>query len=122
MFCFRLDQTVYKYTAIELCDLPGQLAFYMSTYAKAGIPARPGFEVGTPAYPDPVRSPHNQLPLTQAALNAVLAGNMSAGGMVWEAFKPAGVAAVDASAVLGQVCAKVFGTGNARCAGNVLVV
>ncbi|KAJ3063429.1 hypothetical protein HDU99_004840, partial [Rhizoclosmatium hyalinum] len=73
------------------CDLAGQVKFYMNTYEKAGIPARVGYEVGQPAYPDPYSDAGNQLPLTQVGLTGILEGVPSAktlGGFFWELYKP----------------------------------
>ncbi|KAJ3076809.1 hypothetical protein HDU98_000109 [Podochytrium sp. JEL0797] len=114
------------------CDLAGQVKYYMATYATAGIPARVGYEVGQPAYPDATHDPSHQLPLTQAALTGVLAGVPSAGtngGFFWELFKsknsaPTGVAGqpdnLDATAVAQQVCKKVLtGSAGKRCSGVI---
>ncbi|ORY37044.1 hypothetical protein BCR33DRAFT_769966 [Rhizoclosmatium globosum] len=73
------------------CDLAGQVKFYMNTYEKAGIPARVGYEVGQPAYPDPYSDAGDQLPLTQVGLTGILDGVPSAntlGGFFWELYKP----------------------------------
>ena len=35
------------------CTLSEQVAFYIETYQTAGIGAAVGYEIGTPAYPDP---------------------------------------------------------------------
>ncbi|KAJ3062419.1 hypothetical protein HDU98_001724, partial [Podochytrium sp. JEL0797] len=91
-------------TTQSACSLSDQVAFYLQTYLSAGITSpRVGFEVGTPAYPDPIHDPTDQLPLTQAALTQILPvlANASVGGaIVWEVYKGEGVADVNATEVL----------------------
>ncbi|KAJ3075397.1 hypothetical protein HDU98_008226 [Podochytrium sp. JEL0797] len=112
------------------CDLAGQVKFYMDTYAAAGIPARVGYEVGQPAYPDATIDAVHQLPLTQTDLSSILQAVPSCatnGGFFWELFKsqnsaPTGSAGqpnnIDASRLAQQVCAAIL-PGAARCNGVI---
>ncbi|ORY37042.1 hypothetical protein BCR33DRAFT_769964 [Rhizoclosmatium globosum] len=112
------------------CDLAGQVQFYMNTYTSANIPARVGYEIGQPAYPDPTNDPTHQIPLTQAALNTILSGVSSTstlGGFFWELYKPKNSAPtgatgqpnnIDATTLAQQVCAKILPNA-ARCKGVI---
>ena len=66
------DESHYECPTPATCTLHDQVAFYMSTYATAGIPAAVGYETGTPAYPDPVENPTHQLPLTMTELQTIV--------------------------------------------------
>ncbi|KAI9328149.1 hypothetical protein BDR26DRAFT_874417 [Obelidium mucronatum] len=112
------------------CDLAGQVQFYMETYANASIPARVGYEVGQPAYPDPTNDAAHQLPLTKAGLSAIINGvatSSTLGGFFWELYKPknsepTGVTGqpnnIDANTVARQVCKAVIPNA-ARCNGSI---
>ncbi|KAJ3256973.1 hypothetical protein HDU77_002913 [Chytriomyces hyalinus] len=112
------------------CDLAGQVKFYMNTYAAAGIPARVGYEIGQPAYPDAANDAANQIPLTQTELTGILSGVSSSstmGGFFWELYKaknsePTGAKGqpdnIDVTSVAQQVCAKVL-PNESRCKGSV---
>ncbi|KAJ3236501.1 hypothetical protein HDU81_010705 [Chytriomyces hyalinus] len=112
------------------CDLAGQVKFYMNTYATAGIPARVGYEIGQPAYPDPSNDPTHQVPLTQSGLTDILNGvpnTGSVGGFFWELYKPKNSAPtgpsgqpnnIDATTVAQQMCAKVLPNAS-RCKGVI---
>ncbi|KAI8617498.1 hypothetical protein BC830DRAFT_1113275 [Chytriomyces sp. MP71] len=113
-----------------VCDLAGQVNYYMGTYAQAGIVARVGYEIGQPAYPDPSNDPTHQIPLTQAALTSILSQQTSAssvGGFFWELYKPknsdpTGATGqpnnIDATTLAQQVCAKVLPNAS-RCKGVI---
>ncbi|KAI9329172.1 hypothetical protein BDR26DRAFT_923023 [Obelidium mucronatum] len=111
------------------CDLAGQVKFYMDTYAKAGINARVGYEIGQPAYPDPTNDPENQIPLTQAGLDGILSDvktSSTNGGFFWELYKPKTSpqtesqqkSNIDANTVAQKVCKKVLGA-DKRCSGVI---
>ncbi|KAI9328146.1 hypothetical protein BDR26DRAFT_921978 [Obelidium mucronatum] len=112
------------------CDLAGQVKFYMNTYSSGNIPARVGYEIGQPAYPDPSNDPTNQIPLTQSALTGILSGVSSTstvGGFFWELYKPKNSAPtgpsgqpdnIDATTAAQQICAKIL-PGAARCSGVI---
>ncbi|KAI8832804.1 hypothetical protein BJ741DRAFT_650984 [Chytriomyces cf. hyalinus JEL632] len=112
------------------CELGGQVKFFMNTFATAGIPARVGYEIGQPAYPDPSNDPTHQAPLTQSALTEILSGvpnTGSVGGFFWELYKPKNSAPtgpsgqpnnIDATSVAQQMCAKVLPNA-ARCKGVI---
>ncbi|KAI9207906.1 uncharacterized protein BJ171DRAFT_565652 [Polychytrium aggregatum] len=104
------------------CDLPGQVAFYMGTFDTAGMAAYVGYEIGTPAYPDPTEDPTHQIPLTQTALTTILQNTQPKhqGGFFWELFKPQGSSGnLDASTAAQQICKAVLGSGTARCSGVI---
>ncbi|KAI8622247.1 hypothetical protein BC830DRAFT_818710 [Chytriomyces sp. MP71] len=115
---------------VDDCDLAGQVKFYMNTYAIANIPARVGYEIGQAAYPDPEIDPSHQIPLTQAALDAILFGVPSVttqGGFFWELYKarnslPTGPSGqpnnIDVTTLAQQICAKLFPNA-ARCKGVI---
>ncbi|KAI9328167.1 hypothetical protein BDR26DRAFT_874466 [Obelidium mucronatum] len=112
------------------CDLAGQVKFYMNTFSTANIPARVGYEIGQPAYPDPTNDPTNQIPLTQSALTGILSGvpsTSTVGGFFWELYKPKNSAPtgpsgqpdnIDATTAAQQICAKIL-PGAARCSGVI---
>lgn len=97
-----------------------QVAFYMDTYAKAGIPANVGYEIGTPAYPDPTHDASHQLPLTKEMLTAIISVTQSkcAGGFFWEMYKPVKDGQASPTDTAQAICNKVL-PGNARCKGTI---
>lgn len=99
------------------CALDVQVDFYMSTYATAGIPANVGYEVGTPAYPDPKHDPTHQLPLSSAMLTKIISTTQSKvkGGFFWEIYKP-GDGQASPTAVAQAICKKLL-PGTTRCSG-----
>ena len=105
------------------CPLDLQVAYYMQTYAAAGIPAAAtGFEIGTPAYPDPAEDKQDQLPLTTPMLQTIVAQNVHAGGagFYWEMYKQTAPDGCEATGtqVAQAVCSAVLGAGAKRCAGS----
>jgi len=103
-----------------LCSLDQQVQYYMNTYTQANIPAYVGYEVGTPAYPDPIHDPSHQLPLTTQLLNSIVSQTQPnfKGGFFWELFKPASGNQATATAVAQAIC-KVLLPGNSRCQGTI---
>jgi len=99
------------------CPLDVQVNYYMNTYKTASIPANVGYEVGTPAYPDPKHDPTHQLPLTPDMLSKIISNTQSQhkGGFFWEIYKP-GAGQAPPTAVAQAICNKII-PGNARCAG-----
>lgn len=113
------DESHYECPTPAICTLHDQVAFYMSTYSQAGIPANVGYETGTPAYPDPVENPTHQLPLTLAELATIQEATQPAspGGFFWELFKqPSTVPTATPTQVAQAVCKTVM-PGSPRCAG-----
>lgn len=103
----------------QACTLAQQVAFYVDTFLSAGIPACVGYELGTPAYPDPTHDKSHQLPLTTDAL-ALLATSVqpkASGGFLWEVYKPTGDGEATATATAQAVCNVVL-PGNVRCSGG----
>jgi hypothetical protein len=99
------------------CALDVQVKYYMDTYKSAGIPANVGYEIGTPAYPDPLHDPSHQLPLTPAKLASILSQTQTQhkGGFFWEIFKPAAGQA-SPTAVAQALCKQLL-PGSPRCTG-----
>ncbi|KAF9377450.1 hypothetical protein BGX21_003190 [Mortierella sp. AD011] len=78
-----------------------------------------GYEIGTPAYPDPSHDPTHQLPLTQSELTTILAAQGAKGGFFWELYKSTGASTnVDVTSVAQQVCKAALGASTARCSGG----
>lgn len=92
----------------------------MGTYASAGISASVGYEVGTPAYPDPTHDPAHQLNLTLPMLQSITGTTQPSfvGGFLWEIFKqPApGSGEVTSTQVAQAICSVVL-PGEGRCNG-----
>lgn len=61
----------------------------MDTFKTANIPAFVGYEIGTPAYPNPVHDKSHQLPLTKDMLSSIISTTQPQfpGGFLWEIFK-----------------------------------
>jgi len=116
------NEQYYECPTTDCCTLECQVQFYMSTYDQASIPATVGYEVGTPAYPDPTHDPSHQLPLSTAEL-ATITTNIQpkySGGFFWELFKsPDGQASPTQVA---QAICKVLLPGNSRCSGTIPTV
>jgi len=100
------------------CPLDVQVKYYMDTYKTAGITASVGYEVGTPAYPDPKHDPSHQLPLTPEMLSNIISQTQSdfPGGFFWEIFKPADSHSSPTD-VAQALCKKLL-SGAARCSGT----
>jgi len=115
------NEQYYECPQPGICALDQQVAYYMSTYAQAGIPANVGYEVGTPAYPDPTHDPSHQLPLTQAMMNSILSSTQSQfkGGFFWEMYKPNPGPGQVSTTQLAQAICKVVLPGSSRCSGTI---
>lgn len=98
------------------CALDVQVEFYMGTYKTASINANVGFEVGTPAYPDPKHDPTHQLPLSTDLQNKILNSVGGTGGFFWEIFKPAAGHATPTQ--VAQAICKKYLSGASRCSGS----
>ncbi|ORY37025.1 hypothetical protein BCR33DRAFT_854898 [Rhizoclosmatium globosum] len=115
------------------CNLGGQVQYFMSTYAQAGIWARTGYQVGQPSHPSPFNDSSHQLPLTQPDLKTILQGvssSITLGGYVWELFKPKNDLPTGSklqpnnlgvNSVIQQICSKTFPL-SARCGGVIPVI
>ena len=116
------NEAHYECPTPDVCTLHDQVEFYMAQYAAAGIDANVGYEIGTPAYPDPVEDPAHQLPLTRSELATIVSVTQAkhAGAIIWEAFKRPGVdGQATASDAAQTVCRAVLPPGTPRCAGNL---
>lgn len=106
----------------NICTLHEQVQFYMETYKQAGIPARIGFEIGTPAYPDPTHDRnHTALPLTDPELKLILAETQPNfnGAFFWQLYKPAtDPLAVVTKTLAAQLCKAILGD-VPRCKGSI---
>jgi len=116
------NEQYYECPDPSCCTLECQVQFYMSTYDQAGIPANVGYEVGTPAYPDPTHDPTHQLPLTKAELQTITSTIQPkySGGFFWELFKAADGQASPTD--VAQAVCKVVLPGNSRCSGTIPTV
>jgi hypothetical protein len=115
------NEQFYECPTPTQCTLDQQVAFYMGTYQAAGIAANVGYEIGTPAYPDPTHDPSHQLPLTAAefALILQITQPASTGAILWEVFKPVeGGGELTVTQVCQQLCKLLFPTA-ARCSGSI---
>lgn len=103
----------------SVCALDEQVEYYMKTYRDAGFSANVGYEVGTPAYPDPTHDKSHQLPLSQDKLGSILdkTQGQHPGGFFWEMYKGDDGQAT-ATAVAQQLCKKVLGDAP-RCSGEI---
>ena len=83
------NEQYYECPETNVCTLDQQVAFYMQTYGTASITAGVGYEIGTPAYPDPIHDPSNQLPLTLSELALIIQNTQPqySGGFFWEMFR-----------------------------------
>lgn len=98
------------------CALDVQVEFYMGTYKQESIDANVGFEIGTPAYPDPKHDPSHQLPLSTDLQNKILGSVGGTGGFFWEIFKPAAGHATPTQ--VAQALCKKYLNGASRCSGS----
>jgi len=100
------------------CALDVQVNYYMKTYQAASIDANVGYEIGTPAYPDPKHDPTHQLPLTKDLLSKLISTTqpMCKGGFFWEIFKPADGKASPTD--VAQAICKALIPSDPRCSGS----
>jgi len=103
-----------------VCTLEQQVQYYMSTYQQAGVKAFVGYEIGTPAYPDPTNDPSHQLPLTKTALGTIISQTQPKfkGGFFWEMFKPSSSSQASPTDVARAIC-NVVTPGSPRCSGTI---
>jgi len=103
-----------------VCALDKQVGFYMDTYDKAKIPASVGYEVGTPAYPDPAHDKSHQLPLTTEMMTALISQTQSKHkvGFFWELYKPAASGQATPTELAQALC-KALLPGSPRCSGEI---
>tara|TARA_B110000208_G_C11764676_1_gene428174 strand:- start:142 stop:411 length:270 start_codon:yes stop_codon:yes gene_type:complete len=80
-----------------------------------------GYEVGTPAYPNPKHDPTHQLPLTTAMLSAIGSTTQAqfSGGFFWEMFKPVAAGQASPTDTAQAICNAVMPAGTARCKGVI---
>eukprot|EP01003_Olkasia_polycarbonata_P005571 NODE_533_length_827_cov_298.240360_g472_i0.p1 GENE.NODE_533_length_827_cov_298.240360_g472_i0~~NODE_533_length_827_cov_298.240360_g472_i0.p1 ORF type:complete len:200 (+),score=62.95 NODE_533_length_827_cov_298.240360_g472_i0:46-600(+) len=103
-----------------VCALDQQVAFYMNTYVQAGIVANVGYEVGTPAYPDPTEDPTHQLPLTKTLLQTLQTTQAkSTGGFFWDLFKPPAASDRASPTDVAQAVCKTVLKSSPRCSGTI---
>lgn len=115
------DTRYHECPADDICDLHDQVAFYMSTYQNASIPAVVGYEIGQPAYPSPEVDLVNQLPLTTSEFADIVGSTQTnfTGGFFWSIFKPTvNPDQVSPSTVAQGIC-KVVDPTNPRCTGTL---
>eukprot|EP01064_Diplonema_japonicum_P021368 TRINITY_DN308_c0_g1_i7.p2 TRINITY_DN308_c0_g1~~TRINITY_DN308_c0_g1_i7.p2 ORF type:complete len:476 (+),score=169.87 TRINITY_DN308_c0_g1_i7:77-1504(+) len=103
-----------------VCQLDQQVAFYMNTYQQVPIAAAVGYEIGTPAYPDPKHDPTHQLPLTTQMMDSIISQTQSshAGGFFWEMYKPAEAGQATPTQLAQALCKKLL-PGSSRCSGVI---
>ena len=92
---------------------------FIMSHATAGIAASVGYEIGTPAYPDPTHDRTHQLPLTTEALGKIVAGAQAkaSGGFLWQVFKGAADGQASSTDVAQAVCKAVMPKSK-RCEGE----
>ncbi|GJJ77620.1 hypothetical protein EMPS_09979 [Entomortierella parvispora] len=113
------NESDYECPTPTACTLSEQVQYYMNTYSANGMSAQVGYEIGTPAYPDPTHDPTHQLPLIQSELTTILSTFGANGGFFWELYKPQGAPTnVEASSVAQQICKAALGSA-ARCSGTI---
>ncbi|KAF9209558.1 hypothetical protein BGZ49_003343 [Haplosporangium sp. Z 27] len=114
------NEQYYECPDSSTCTLSQQVNYYMNSYAANNMTAHVGYEIGTPAYPDPSHDPTHQLPLIQSELTSILAAQGSKGGFFWELYKPAAASTnVDPTSVAQQICKAALGASTARCSGVI---
>jgi hypothetical protein len=93
----------------------------MQTYQNASIPASVGYEIGTPAYPDPVEDTSNQLPLTQDEFSSIISTTQPKvqGGFFWAIFKPANNSQEVTPTQVAQTVCKTVNPSSPRCTGTL---
>eukprot|EP01123_Difflugia_compressa_P008427 TRINITY_DN2502_c0_g1_i1.p1 TRINITY_DN2502_c0_g1~~TRINITY_DN2502_c0_g1_i1.p1 ORF type:complete len:490 (-),score=104.92 TRINITY_DN2502_c0_g1_i1:31-1353(-) len=104
-----------------LCALDQQVQYYMNTYQTANIPANVGYEIGTPAYPDPIHDPTHQLPLTKELLSSIISQTQVnfKGGFFWEMFKKDANSDEASPTDVAQAICKTVLPGSSRCSGTI---
>lgn len=112
------------------CNLAAQVDFYMNTFKANGMTTGVylGYEIGTPAYPDPAVRPNLLANLTATEFTSLLGTTQktfNTGGFYWEMFKSDGVTGagdknIDVNSVSKLLC-KQLTPGAARCDGNIPV-
>lgn len=115
------DKDHYECPAPDACSLDTQVDFYMKTFADAGIPANVGYEIGTPAYPDPARDKTHSMPLTMTMLSNIAEYTQPEynGGFFWEMYKDTdGHSNADPTAVAQSIC-KTMIPDSPRCIGTI---
>ncbi|KAF9162486.1 hypothetical protein DFQ26_003508 [Actinomortierella ambigua] len=114
------NQQYHECPDTGVCSLSQQVLYYMNSYAANNLNAIVGYEIGTPAYPDPIQDPTHQLPLTPSEMNLILAGQGSRGGFFWELYKPAAKPTnVDPTTLAQAVCKAALGANTPRCSGVI---
>jgi hypothetical protein len=118
------NEQYYECPEPGVCTLDQQVAFYMNTYAQlSGITSGVGYEVGTPAYPDPEHDPGHDLPLTPTELNLILQNTQKSfnHAFFWEIFKqpPAGSGELTPTQLAQALCSAVLGASTPRCKGTL---
>jgi hypothetical protein len=108
----------------DTCALDKQVEFYMDTYKTAGMDAAVGYEIFTPAYPDPTHDQDHQLPLTTESLKTMETGVQAAwnGGFYWSLYKPQHDSVADyatSTETAQSICRAVLGSDTARCSGVI---
>lgn len=114
------NQEFHECPEDNTCSLHDQVEFYMQNYRDAGISAHVGYEIGTPAYPDPTQDKDHQLPLSSSELQSILSKTQSQhkGGFFWELYKP-GDGQAGVTEVAQALCKKTLGEDAARCTGSI---
>ena len=103
------------------CPLDKQVEYYMSTFKTAGIPANVGYEIGTPAYPNPIHDKQDQLPLTKDMLSSIISTVQSQhnGGFLWEIFKDVADPTQASPQDVAQAICHSVRPGESRCNGTI---
>jgi len=116
------NEQYYECPEPGVCSLDQQVAYYMNTYAQAGIPACVGYEIGTPAYPNPTQDPTHQLPLTLTELQTItstIQPSYKSGGFFWEMYKTPDTSTNASPTQVAQAICNVITPGSSRCKGNI---
>ncbi|KAG0005281.1 hypothetical protein BGZ79_005861 [Entomortierella chlamydospora] len=104
------NEQYYECPDSNTCSLSQQVLYYMNSYASNNMDALVGYEIGTPAYPDPSHDPTHQLPLTQSELTSILSAQGAKGGFFWELYKSTGASTnVDVTSAAQQICKAALG-------------
>ncbi|KAJ3075543.1 hypothetical protein HDU98_007789 [Podochytrium sp. JEL0797] len=122
---YDLSNSAINCPTPSTCALDQQVEYYMATYAAAGIPANPGYEIGTPAYPPASTAASNQMPLSNALAGLIQSNTQTyyQAGFFWELFKPQGTNAdVDVSVLAQSLCKQILGATTPRCSGSIPVL
>jgi len=115
------NEQYYECPASNVCTLDQQVQFYMNTYTQAAITAGVGYEIGTPAYPDPTQDPQNQLPLTLSELQLIISQTQInyGNGFFWEMFKSPDSSSNASPTQVAQAVCNVVNAGSSRCQGVI---